>query len=228
MSRSNVSLPLVLELGQKVRLYPRHVGPALMAEVAARFFDALGPLHRSGKLGVVLFQFPVWFPISRDNERQLVRIKRRFSPYRIAVELRNATWLAERNRDETLDWLAAAGLVYVSVDEPQGFVSSLPPLAAATSAEVAVVRMHGRNAHRWQGGGKSAAERFEYLYAVDELRQWVPKILDLAAQTREVHVLFNNCYADYAVRNARQMTALLDEARAAGAGVPGEPEMTRR
>ena len=41
------------------------------------------------------------------------------------------------------------GRSYVSVDEPQGFAKSTPPLAAAT-AELASVRFHGRNRDTWQ------------------------------------------------------------------------------
>jgi uncharacterized protein YecE (DUF72 family) len=196
------------------RVYPRHLGAELMEEIAARFYDALAPLHERGKLGVVLFQFPVWFPISRENQRELLRVRRRFSPYRVSVELRNATWLSERNRFDTLELFAAAGIAYVCVDEPQGFVSSVPPIAAATS-ELAVVRMHGRNASRWRHGARTAAERFDYLYTLDELHEWVPKILDLARRAREVHLLLNNCHADYAVRNARQLGELLAAEEAA-------------
>lgn len=212
-------------LREAPHVYPRHLGPALMDEIAARFRDALEPLHARGKLGVVLFQFPVWFPRSRDHLRELLGLRRRFAPYRIAVELRNATWLSERNRLETLELFAAADLAYVCVDEPQGFVSSVPPIAAATS-DIAVVRMHGRNAARWQRGAATAAERFEYLYTVDELRQWVPKVLALAQRSREVHVLLNNCHADYAVRNARQMADLIAEAQLSRAPAPAPDSRT--
>ncbi len=205
------------------RVYARQVGDAVVEAVAARLCDAIEPLHARGKLGVVLFQFPVWFARSREHQRALVGLPRRFAPYRIAVELRNAYWMSQRHRLETLELLAAAGISYVCVDEPQGFVSSVPPIAAAT-AEVAVVRMHGRNAARWQRGAATAAERFDYLYTTDELRQWVPKVLALAERSREVHVLCNNCHADYAVRNARQMAELVAEAgRAPTMEAPAPP-----
>jgi uncharacterized protein YecE (DUF72 family) len=200
---------LPAELRAADKIYARQLPLSLMDDVAAWFHDALAPLHERGKLGAVLFQFPVWFPISRENRHELVRIKRRFSPYRIAVELRNRTWMSARNRPETLEWLAEAGLAYVCVDEPQGFVSSVPPIAAATARDLSLVRLHGRNANRWMREARSAAERFDYLYPRDELETWVPKIDALARQTREVHVLFNNCHADYAVKNAQQMVELL-------------------
>lgn len=202
---------LPAELLRKRHVYPRDVGDDVVAELERRFRDAMEPLDRAGRLGYVLFQFPVWFPIGRTSKRELERIAEAWAPYRVAIELRNATWMTEDNRGETLALLARLGLTYVCVDEPQGFPSSVPPLAAATTG-LAVVRMHGRNAARWQRGARTAAERFEYLYTADELREWVPKVLDLAAHTDEVHVLMNNCHADYAVRNARDLAELVSDA----------------
>jgi uncharacterized protein YecE (DUF72 family) len=41
----------------------------------------------------------------------------------------------------------------------------------------------------------------------------------LAEQAERVHVLMNNCYRDYAVRNARQLAGLLAQSRAESAPV---------
>jgi uncharacterized protein YecE (DUF72 family) len=41
------------------------------------------------------------------------------------------------------------------------------------------------------------------------MEPWAPRIRELAAQRKEVHVLMNNCYQDYAVVNARQLGMLL-------------------
>jgi len=206
----------------KPHVYARELDPGLMRAIERRFRDALAPLHEAGKLGVVLFQFPVWFPISYDNKEELVRLRDAFSPYRIAVEFRNRTWISERNAIETLELLGAEGIVYTCVDEPQGFPSSVPPVAAATS-DLALVRMHGRNAARWQRGAPTAAARFEYLYTTDELREWVPRIHALAEHTREVHVVMNNCHSDYAVRNARELAELLEREPAPGVVVEHPP-----
>ena len=43
----------------------------------------------------------------------------------------------------------------------------------------------------------------------DELRGWVGPVRALADEAERIHVLMNNCYRDYAVRNARQLAALL-------------------
>ncbi len=202
---------LPADLRDEPRVYPRDLGDVVMREISARFEDALRPLHEAGRLGLVLFQFPVWFPIGRETKRRLSELRSLLPDYRIAVELRNATWMTDRNRDETLGVLRDAGLVYTCVDEPQGFPSSVPPLAEVTS-DLALVRMHGRNAARWARSLGSARERFEYLYPDAELREWVPRVQALADRASEVHVVMNNCYSDYAVTNAARMMELLGEA----------------
>jgi uncharacterized protein YecE (DUF72 family) len=197
------------ELREKPRLYPRDLGDELVEELADQFHDALEPLYRTGRLGIVLFQFPMWFPIGRENKAKLRRIRDTFRPYRVAVELRNRTWMSEDNLDETLGFFARNDLIYTCVDEPQGFVSSVPAVAAATS-DVAYVRMHGRNAARWESKGRSAANRFEYRYSHAELVEWTPKVLALADHTREVHVVFGNGPLDNAVANAHELAELVE------------------
>jgi uncharacterized protein YecE (DUF72 family) len=97
----------------------------------------------------------------------------------------------------------------VGVDEPQGFKSSVPPVAAAT-APLAMVRFHGRNKETWEKKGITTAEKFRYLYDRSELVPWVARIRELAQQAQDVHVVMNNCYGDYAVRNARDLSELLE------------------
>ena len=120
-----------------------------------------------------------------------------------------AGWRQRRHAASTLALLEKAGLAYVSVDEPQGFASSTPPVAAATS-DLGYVRLHGRNAATWDKATRVASDRFNYLYTDEELSEWVPRVHALAEETATLHVLFNNNYQDVGVRNARQMAALLD------------------
>jgi hypothetical protein len=37
----------------------------------------------------------------------------------------------------------------------------------------------------------------------------VPKIEEAASQAKELHLLYNNCYANYGTTNAREIAALL-------------------
>lgn len=192
-------------LPDKKTLYPRDLAGEVADEVWRRFLDALGPLHESGRLGALLFQFPPWFPIGRRNKEYILEAKRRCEPMRICVEFRNRSWMTEENREETLDFLRRYGLPYVSVDMPQGHPSSIPPVLAAT-ADLAVVRFHGHS-DKWTS--KNIYERFGYLYTEQELKDWAPKVAALAEEAGTTHVLMNNCYGDYAQRNAAQLAALL-------------------
>lgn len=189
----------------KKNLYLRDVDPVIADQVWERFLAALEPLHEAGKLGAILFQFPQWFPIGKANKRYLLECKARCEPMRICVEFRNHTWMSEDNQAETLDFLSSYGLPYVCVDMPQGHPSSIPPVVAATS-DLAVVRFHGHS-EKWTS--KDVHERFGYLYSDEELQQWAPRIRRLAEETTTTHVLMNNCYRDYAQRNAAQLAHLL-------------------
>jgi uncharacterized protein YecE (DUF72 family) len=148
--------------------------------------------------------------IGRKNKDYILECAEHLKEFRIAVEFRHKTWLEERNVDETLSFLSDHDLPYVSVDMPQGFDSSLPPIAAATADDIAMVRFHGRDRKAWAKKNVSASERFRYEYSEAELNEWVPKIKDVSGQARETHVLMNNCYRDFAVNNARQLGDLLD------------------
>ncbi|MFL5798236.1 MAG: DUF72 domain-containing protein [Actinomycetota bacterium] len=194
----------------KRNVYRDKLPAEVVDEVWRRFADALMPLHSAGKLGAILFQFPQWFVIGRANRDYIVECAERLSEYRIAVEFRHRTWLEPRNQDETLSFLQEHSLPLVCVDMPQGLDSSVPPLAATTADDLALVRFHTRNEQQFTKKGVTAAERFAYLYDERELEEWVPGIRDMSNSARETHVLMNNCYRDYAVRNARQLTGLLD------------------
>ena len=193
----------------KKNVYLGDLEPKAVDEVWDRFLSALEPLREAGKLGALLFQFPHWFPIGRKNKDYVLECAKRAAPDRICVEFRNKTWMSDDNRDETLDFLEGHGLPYVCVDMPQGFKSSIPPVVAAT-ADLAVIRFHGHNDAEWESG--SVQKRFKYLYSEEELKEWAPKVADLAAEAKQTHVLMNNCYRDYAQRNARELADLLTSA----------------
>lgn len=198
------------EQREKGKVYAHHLPEDVLEEAWARFDHGLRPLHEAGKLASVVFQLPPWFVAKRDNRAYLETLPPRLPDYRIAVEFRHGSWLGDDDRDRTLDLLRELGLAYVSVDEPQGFKTSVPPVVAATS-EFALVRFHGHNAENWHKKGITAAERFRYLYTEDELREWVEPIRELASSTEETHALMNNCYRDYGTTNARQLGELLGE-----------------
>jgi len=204
----------------KRNVYLTDLDEPAVDQVWQRFLSALAPLHDSGRLGSLLFQFPPWFGISKRNKHYLLECAERCAPYRIAVELRNASWMTEENEAETLDFLTSYGLPYVVVDMPQGYRSSVPPVVRAT-ADLAVVRFHGHS-DRWES--KDIYERFGYLYSEQELQAWAPRIERLAEQAADVHVLTNNCYRDYAQVNARMLAQQLPAEPAPGVWPPEDRE----
>ncbi|HEV2685188.1 MAG TPA: DUF72 domain-containing protein [Actinomycetota bacterium] len=198
--------------GDKRTVYSRDLDPALIEQIFEMFRGALMPLHSAGKLGAILFQFPEWFTPAPENKDYVLEAASRLPDYHIAVEFRQRTWMdTEEHQRWTLDWLSENDLTYVGVDMPQGFPSSIPPVVAATSKELAVVRFHGHNDENWKKKGITVAERFDYLYSKKELKEWAPRLFDLAGETKRTHVLFNNCYQDKGVRNAADMASLLDD-----------------
>ncbi len=208
---ADVRAQLPTAVAGKRNVYLSHL-PEEAAELAfERFGAALMPLHSAGKLGAVFFQMPPWFTAKRTNRAYLESLPDRLPEFQLAVELRHGSWMQDaEDRRRTLGLLADRGLAYVCVDMPQGFASSLPPVLAAT-ADLAVVRFHGHNADTWEAKGITAAERFAYLYSSEELRDWAPRVRELAGQARETHAVFNNCYRDYGVRNARALGDLLGQ-----------------
>jgi uncharacterized protein YecE (DUF72 family) len=189
----------------KETVYLRQLDPAVTEQAWDRFLAALEPLRLDGKLGAILFQFPQWFPISRANKEYIVACARRLAPRQVCIEFRNRTWMTPDNQKETLQFLADHQLPYVCVDMPQGYPSSIPPVLAAT-ADLAVIRMHGHS-DKWES--KDIHERFGYRYTQHELAGWAPRVHELAEQADSTHVLFNNCYRDYAQVNAQQLADLL-------------------
>jgi uncharacterized protein YecE (DUF72 family) len=196
------------ELDQHHRIL--HPSPVLRQKVFRVFSEALEPLRRESKLGVILLQFPPYFVANETNRQYIGEACGLLAPDRVAVEFRHASWLQPEELDTTLSLLGSLGAAYTSVDEPRlPGPTVLPQLTAATS-DFAYVRFHGRNAATWNARVATAAERFNYLYPESELAEWVQPIQKLREEATITYVMFNNCFADYAPRNAQQMMSLLD------------------
>lgn len=194
------------------RVYPKDLPPEAIDLVWEMFREALMPLHSAGKLGVVMLQFPEWFVPSRRSREEILRARERLAGYDVAVELRQAKWFeSEDDAKRTLEFLRGEGVPFVAVDMPQGFPSSIPPIAEVTSERWGLVRFHGRRDETWGKRGVSVLERFRYDYPKEELEEWVPRARAMAERTRETHALFNNCHRDSAVNNAATFADLLGE-----------------
>jgi uncharacterized protein YecE (DUF72 family) len=162
------------------------------AEVFRRFHDALEPLRETGKLGAILMQFPPYVVPKPASLDYLEWAHEQLGGDEMLVEFRHASWLDDEHRAETLAFLERNHMSYVIVDAPRTGARNVLPTVVATTSPTAYVRFHGRNAETWNKRTGSAAERFDYLYSEDELREWVEPLSELAGRSEVVYAMFNN------------------------------------
>jgi uncharacterized protein YecE (DUF72 family) len=164
----------------------------LRAEVFARFHSALEPFREAGKLGGILLQFPSYVVSKPASFEYLEWAKEQLRGDEMLVEFRHRSWFDDENRDGTLAFLEDLGATHVIVDAPKTEARNLVPTVLASTSRTLYVRFHGRNASTWNIRGRSAAERFNYLYDDEELREWVGPIRELAEESRQAYAMFNN------------------------------------
>ncbi|MEU2284900.1 DUF72 domain-containing protein [Streptomyces sp. NPDC013178] len=180
--------------------------PKALDEVWRRFADGIGPLRETGRLGAVLFQFPPWLRPGARAEEFLAQCADRTAGWPVCVEFRHPAWWRGEQEPATAALLRSYGFAAVAVDMEPSLPSAVPPVTPVTSPRLSVVRFHGRSP-AWGTGSKE--DRFRHEYTDDELRAWLPRVRALARRAERVHVLFNNCCADAAVRAAARMDELL-------------------
>ncbi len=196
----------------KKNLYYRDVPADVLDELWRRYREALDPLRRTGRLGAVLFQFAPWLTSAPEGIAHVEACARHMDGDLVAVEFRNSSWLDERHLASTLAMLRAHCLVHVVMDAPPGVKNRAQTVWEVTNPELAVVRLHGRNAETWNAtGASSASARFDYDYSDDELAGLAEPILDIASRVARTHVIFNNCFEDEGQRNARTLMGLLGD-----------------
>ncbi len=184
--------------------------PADFVDEAWRLFgEACLPLRDANKLGAVFMQYAPWIGPDKDSPAMLEDAIARLDGLPVAIEFRNAEWMSERLRERTWQLLGTLGASYVSVDEPQGTPTSIPPFVRTTQRRLAVIRLHGQRTDTWAARGVPAVEKYRYLYSSDEIDAWAEKIVEAAATADNLHVIFNNCYANYGAINAAEMIARL-------------------
>jgi uncharacterized protein YecE (DUF72 family) len=161
-------------------------------EVFRQFLAALEPLREAGKLGGILFQLPPYIVWKQSSLDYLEWARDRLGPDAMLVEPRHRSWFAEDVRAELLRWLEQHRMSWVVVDAPKVEAKNVPDTLVAVTTPLSYVRFHGRNAGTWNVRGGTAAERFDYLYAKEELREWVPTLRALSGQSEEAYAFFNN------------------------------------
>ena len=164
----------------------------LRAEIFKRFLEGISPLRRDGKLGGILMQFPSYVVRKPASLDYLAWAREQLGGHEMLVEFRHPSWFEEDARAETLRFLEEHDMTHVITDSPRIDAKTLVPTVPAVTGRDAYVRLHGRNAVTWHTRGGSAAERFDYLYSDDELREWVEPLRELSGEAENAYVFFNN------------------------------------
>jgi uncharacterized protein YecE (DUF72 family) len=191
------------------------------AEIFRRFHDALEPLRETRKLGGILMQFPPYVVPRPAAFDYLAWAQEQLGGDEMLVEFRHASWLDDEHREETLAFLAEHHMTDVIVDAPRTGGRNVLPTVVTTTTPTAYIRFHGRNAETWNKRVGSAAERFDYLYSEQELREWVEPLSELAGKAEAVYAMFNNngrsTTADGTIAqapvNAQMLRGLLEDAQ---------------
>jgi uncharacterized protein YecE (DUF72 family) len=152
----------------------------------ARYYAAIQPLVRSGRLGAVLWQLPGDF--RRDDER-LQALLSGLPAGRHAFEFRHASWFAQ----PVYTLLRAHGASLVFGDHPQR-----PFQTDDATADWRYVRLH--YGHSGRRGNYSQAE----------LQAWAERVHRWRSR-QEVFVYFNNDWEGFAPRNAAWLERRLRE-----------------
>lgn len=165
-----------------------------------KFLYSISPLVETGKLTAVLLQFPVFFLPSQQTKDYILLIKEWLSGVKLVIEFRNNKWC----QYQTFEFLKTNNLAYCIVDEPK--LPRLMPFVNIVTSDIAYFRLHGRNKNWFN---TSTEERYNYLYSDDEIKEFIPEIDKMTSQARKTYILFNNCNAGAAVRNAITLKQML-------------------
>ena len=186
------------------------------SEVGA-FKDGLWPVLQAGRFGQLVLQFPWSFRFTEENREFLIRLRRSFHEFPMAVELRHASWMA----DEALGTLIDYRLGFVNIDQPP-YVRAMPPTSFVT-APFGSIRLHGRNPRFWRDefeSGESVGTPGDFLYSPAELEEWKARIEHVAEYAATTYVVATNSSGGRSVVNALQLQSLLGaERRDAPAGL---------
>lgn len=207
-----------------VKLYQKFTHPEMFVKATGKdphdlgeadvdeFRAGIAPIAESGKLGVLLAQFPASFKSDPNSREYLVWLLETFREYPLAIELRHRSW--SDAAADTLNILSSAGAAWVQIDEPK-FRFSIRQTFRPNISGLFYMRLHGRNAANWWTH-ESSDDRYNYLYSAKELQPVAETVKEAVRATRKAYVYMNNHYSAKAVANAAVLKHQL------GQDLPGE------
>lgn len=204
----------ILKANQVMTQHDQRQEPATTAERVTAFDQfkaAVAPLVDHHQLRTVLFQFPPYFNRTTANIQYLRDVRVQMGQLPVAVEFRSSSWFDDAGMTaDVMAYLNSLQLTNVTTDEPHNLNNGIPLVETVTTPELAVVRLHGRNTEGWFNQGANWRKtRTLYKYSEDELQAIAALVRRLAAQAKDVCVIFNNNSGKDAAPNALRLQAIL-------------------
>ncbi|CAJ1226223.1 hypothetical protein LZY01_08370 [Levilactobacillus zymae] len=204
----------ILKANQVMTTHGQRQHPVTAEEVQATFThyrEMVAPLVAQQKLQTILLQFPPYFNRTTANIEYLRQVRLAMGDLPLAVEFRSPSWFATPGlTTDVMAYLTSLKLTNVVTDEPHNLNDGIPLVATVTTPQLAVVRLHGRNAQGWFNQGANWRKtRTLYKYSEAELQSIATLVRQLAAQAQNVSVIFNNNSGRDAAPNALRLKEIL-------------------
>ena len=178
--------------------------------VTGRLLRELQPLRAASKLGALLLQLSPAFRPKTSQLTELDSLRPHLDGIPLAVELRNRDWVTGDQLDDTLCWFRERRVTFVLVDAPASeHFTIMPGIDCVTNPALGYFRFHGRNEQGYIRG-RSVAERFDYDYSDDEVKELAERIRKVALEVEELRVIANNNRSNYAPRLVERLAKLLN------------------
>jgi len=186
--------------------------PGIQEAVLRSFLRAIAIFRSAGKMGALLLQLSPAFSTRKYELNELEPLIEMVNGYELAIEFRNRNWAIGDRLQSTIDFVRKHGAIFVNVDAPQSdhFTVMRSDVDEVTNANVAYLRLHGRNAKAYITG-KTVAARFDYDYNEKEIAEVAERSGKFAREARELHVIFNNNNLDYAPHAALRLRKALGQ-----------------
>ena len=162
----------------------------------------LDVLAANRRLGALLLQFPISFKNTDEDRDYLALLAGRFGEYPLVAEVRHSSW----DDPAVLRSFAEMGIGFCNIDQPL-LGKALAPSQIALG-RVGYVRLHGRNYQQWFEH-KHPHDRYNYLYAADELETWARRIEHVSQHAESTFVISNNHFESKAAVNSLQLKSML-------------------
>jgi len=171
-----------------------------------RFLKGADPIAASGKLGVLLAQFPPSFKQDAESLAYLEWLLRRCEGWPVAVELRHRSWSDAVG--QTLTRLNGLGAAWVQIDEPK-FTFSIQQNQLPNVDSFYYMRLHGRNAEKWWRH-EASEQRYDYVYSDAELTPFARTADASRRLVKKLYLYLNNHFAAQAIANAVSLKKMLN------------------